>query len=100
MPACCDGRRRECACESPRVPVRARSRAPRRAGTSLLLLRLHGGTSLVLPRPWSLLPGYMSTLNSSYRSWRNDLTGKTSFVGDEERNYEVIFEWVVFIARC
>ena len=99
-PARRDGRRCECACESPRVPVRARSRAPWRAGKSLLRLRLRGGTSLVLPRPWSLLPGYMSTLNSSYRSWRNDLTEKTSFVGDEERNCEVIFEWVVFIARC
>ena len=28
------------------------------------------------------------------------LDRKTSFVGDEERNCEVIFEWVVFIARC
>ena len=27
------------------------------------------------------------------------MTEKTSFVGDEERNCEVIFEWVVFIAR-
>ena len=65
-----------------------------------LALQLHGGTSLVLLRPWSLLHGYLSTLNSSYRSWRNDLIGKTSFVGDEDRNCEVIFEWVVFIARC
>ena len=25
---------------------------------------------------------------------QSDLTGKTSFVGDEERNCEVIFEWL------
>ena len=31
---------------------------------------------------------------------RRERERETSFVGDEERNCEVIFEWVVFIARC